>query len=222
MRNPGHPTTDLPRVFYKAMNNKLLTKFNKQFLIFGSNIHGQQKFKWMHTTEMFYLLETGGMETRKLPSGIWAAVTEWKRKCYAEVYGPRWVLTVWQPPEYDREEWFRVFKGAFPWPEKGEFHPVESTLLPVGSEPTEYLTHYTIFMLHRHLGMDYPDHLREIKEDVKRKATAEQSWWDDIVDDAVPAFGNIPGSKEHASFASTNPLNNIASANFSNKGAFHA
>ena len=46
--------------------------------------------------------------------------------------------------------------------------------------------------IHDHLNNAYKEVLKKRQDDVGR--------WSDIVDDMMPAFGNVPGRKMHVSF----------------------
>lgn len=157
---------------------------------------------WAHATELFYLFEKG-MKEGKTPSGIIVMRTEWARHSFVGTYGLVWLMAKWTPPELEYDQWWAQFQGDVPFPAKGQYAPIESTVLPEGRVPDEALNEYAIKKLYEHLGMSYKDHLKDSNAVIAKKQRHEQRLIDDSVDDAVPAFMNIPGSKEHVSFPTT-------------------
>jgi hypothetical protein len=167
--------------------------------IFGRNPHGEPNYIWAHAAELFYLFETG-MKEMKTESGLIVMRTQWQEHSFVETYGLVWLMAKWTPPELDYDEWWEQFQGDIPFPAKGQYCPIESTVLPEGRVPDEALNQYAIRKLYEHLGMSYRDHLDASRAVIANKQRHEQRIVDDSVDDAVPAFGNIPGKKEHVSF----------------------
>jgi hypothetical protein len=139
------------------------------------------------------------MEEAKTPSGIYYMRTAYEKHNYRDLYGDVWVLAKWEAP-ISLDEWLGRVGTTFPWPKHGEYHPIESTVLPAGREPDEELTLYTIYKLYQHLGMKWPDHLRDAVQELAQRDKADKGKWSDIVDDMMPAFGNVPGERQHVSF----------------------
>ena len=187
------------------MDDKTLSKLNTELQAhFGATPAGGPLFKWCLASELFYLYEREGYGEDRTDSGLYVARKRWDRHSHAEHYGNVWMLTAWAPPEWDRMTWWNNFAGAFPYPVNGEYHPIESTVLPVGEEPSEALNLYTVRKLYGHLGMDYKDHLDNANSIVEKHKKADASIISDAVDDMVPAFGNVPGEKSHVSFPTVN------------------
>jgi len=189
------------------MTPQLLQKLNERFREFGTTPTGELKYRWANARDMFYLYESGQSEAFKplsvdadgIERGLWVIGTAWERHCQADRYGPVWMLTAWMPAMSERE-WLRTVGTAFPWPRHGEHHPIDSTVLPEGTEPDETLTMYVARKLYLHLGMKVPEYLDTARAGPERRKREQQAEWNDAVDDVIPAFGNIPGEKTHVSF----------------------
>jgi hypothetical protein len=184
------------------MNHKALQRLNAQFVQFGRNPHGELNYRWCNAKDVHYLFETGQMEECKTPGGLYLMRALYERHSFADRYGTVWFLAKWEPPSCGAEEWTRLYGTAFPWPSHGQYLPIESTVLPAGVEPNESLTAYTAKKLAEHLGMKFADHLGDIKAGHEQQKQGEKSQWSDVVDDTLPTFGQIPGSKGHVSFPS--------------------
>jgi len=181
------------------MTTKIQRLNSRLASIFGRNPHGDPNYIWAHATELFYLFEKG-MKEGKTPSGIIVMRTEWAKHHLVDTYGMVWLMAKWTPPELDYDDWWAQYQGDVPFPAKGQYCPIESTVLPEGRVPDEALNQYAIQKLYEHLGMSFKDHLKDSRDLVAKKQGFEQKLIDDSVDDAVPAMGNIPGKKEHVSF----------------------
>lgn len=185
------------------MTAQLLHKLNIEIrLHFGDTPAGGPAFKWCKTSGLFYFYELDGYKEGKTESGIWVAQKQWERHCYADKYGDRWLLAMWTPPECGPSEWSIMMQGAFPYPSQGTYDPIESTVLDEGVEPTEHLNRYTIRKLYEHLGMKWNDHLDDANKTLEKTAKTDKTMTDDMIDDVVPAFANVPGEKMHVSFPS--------------------
>ena len=180
------------------MREKTLHALNKRFEIFGRNPHGGLNFRWFNARDLDYMYECG-TEEGKTPSGLFVIQTKWEKHSFADIYGPNWLLAKWQAP-IPYSEWAKQIGTAFPWPRHGEYCPVESTVLRPGLEPDEDITQYTVYKLHQHLGMKAPDHLKRAYDEIEQRRKEDIGKWSDIVDDVMPAFGNVPGKKMHVSF----------------------
>ena len=187
------------------MDKKTLKQINGPLRsAFGENPHGDPNYMWCEAKDLIYLYETGGYKERRTESGLIVMCPVWERHNYADRYGDVWMLTKWEEPELDYTDWYYNFGGYMPFPSKGMYHPIESTVLPEGTEPNIDLTRYAIYKLYGHLGMSYKDHLAQIKQTAAKIEKEDKDTWSDIVDDAVPAFANVPGTKEHVSFPIVN------------------
>ncbi len=177
-----------------------IQKLNSEIAsIFGRNVHGDPNYMWVHATELFYLFEEG-MKEMETPSGLIVMRTQWKKHSFVETYGLVWLLAKWTPPELEHDEWWEKFQGDMPFPAKGQYCPIDSTVLPEGRVPDEALNRYAIQKLYEHLGLSYKDHLGAANSLIAKHEKEKQRQVDDSVDDAMPAFGNIPGQRQHVSF----------------------
>ena len=185
------------------MTKQLLDKMNLEIrLHFGDTPAGCPAYKWCKSTDLFYFYEKPGYKEGLSPGGIWVAQKEWERHSYADMYGNKWLLAMWTPPECGPSEWSLIMQDAFPYPSNGEYHPIESTVLDVGVEPNENLNRYTLMKLYKHLGMEWNEHLDTANTTLEKVAKDDQTMTDDMIDDVVPAFGNVPGERMHVSFPS--------------------
>lgn len=185
------------------MTKKLLRRLNAQFLPLGRNPYGRPNFLWSKACDMHYLYEKGLKET-KTPAGLYVMQTEYERHSFADLYGDIWCVAMWQAP-MPRDEWIQRFGNEFPWPPKGDYRPIDSTQLPVGMEPDEDLTQYSVFKIYQHLGIKMPEHIENTYRDAERMNRRARCKWEDFVDDAMfvgAKVGHIPGRKDAVSFNS--------------------
>jgi hypothetical protein len=102
------------------------------------------------------------------------------------------MLVAWAPPELSETEWYSRFRGEFPYPRTGEYHPIDAMVLPPGVVPDEGLNQFCIKKLPQELGLAYEAKLRMVQEKVDRIRTEEKRQLQDAVDDAMPAYGSLP------------------------------
>jgi hypothetical protein len=85
------------------------------------------RFAWKYAPEVYYYFRPH-----------YAASFE--RRSWADRIGKRWMLCQWRPTELSREQWQQAFRGAYPYPEKGEYKAHPETALWPGMLPTSELT----------------------------------------------------------------------------------
>jgi hypothetical protein len=131
------------------MTENQLRKLNRAFREFGLTPNGATQFRWMHTTEMHFLV-AAGFEENKTESGLIVGMKRtYEQHCYAEVYGPRWILAHWQEP-IPRHRWVAAFGDSAPWPKDGEYHPIDNVMLDPGREPNEAHTEVACMAIRLH------------------------------------------------------------------------
>lgn len=178
---------------------KRVDRLNAHFLEFGLTPTGDYKFKWKHTTEMYFFILSDAMTL------IWSPGLNRKTYCYdyAMLLEPKWVLAYWREPMPELE-WFNRGLGDFPWPRNGEYHPIENIDMSCGVEPNEFETMRAIRDLRRHLAaIDQTkkntgtDGVKQLVDQNKARMEAHKcsirSEMESRIDNAMTAFGKIPG-----------------------------
>lgn len=185
-----------------------LRKLNQSFVQFGVNPYGDLIYQWMHTTDLHYLLQRGDRvgEWRANPDGLllrsWEPVYE--RHTWADTpHGQKWIMAKWQAP-VSKEEWERTLGTSFPWPSRGEYHPIENmgahdggcTCKNPNEPPDEAHTVSAVAALKYHLGKSKQELIDRM---LIRKQLADQAVINrigDDLDDTMTAFGRVPGSND--------------------------
>ena len=85
------------------------------------------RFKWAWTPDVSYMVAPKNGD-------------DYVRRTWADRIGHRWMLCQWAPTGKSVEQWFREFKGLYPYPGKGYYRPQPETALPHGVPPTLDLT----------------------------------------------------------------------------------
>jgi hypothetical protein len=178
------------------MNNKKLIRLNNWLCLeFGRNDAGKQKIRWDHTSLL--------VRFRKLDqtdSGIYLVTPRFEKVSWAETpLGPCWILAMWHAP-MGEDARNRDFQSQYPQFSGGTYYPIFGSQLPQGEEPNDYWTGLRITELRAQLDKTYADHLREGQEVIAASQQEKSKETQDMVDDAWPAFDNVPGEKWHVSF----------------------
>lgn len=197
-----------------------LKKLNKIFDTqdFGRAPDGGPRFRWFHTTELFYYVEGDREKPKAVRVGekvlrtLWVVENGWERHCWANRLnsgdGKGFVVAVWKPP-IPRDLHVARYGEKGPWQPNGEFHLIENTFRLESDPPTErgtyLLKELLLQMFHR--GADPERHpvygnfdtTNEILDGMvgqmeKKHAATRQQILDEI-DDIYPAFGRMPGKR---------------------------
>jgi hypothetical protein len=150
----------------------------------GRTPQGDPMFKWVEARNLRHAVQTGQDTYDWVPA----------------IDGERWVLAKWQAPP-DKDEWDRMFRGALPYPRRGEYVPTDVKLRE-GFEPNEWVTGEAVNMVNTARALNYKGHLRSIQERLERIDEGKRRRMSDCIDDAITAFSNpFPGSRGgHVSF----------------------
>jgi hypothetical protein len=144
----------------------------------GRTPHGEPMFKWVFSRELLYPEQTGVDTFEYAP----------------QVDGDRWVLAKWVAPP-SRSQWDTQFRGALPYPQRGEYVATDLALKP-GMEPTEWVTHEALGMVQRARALNYKGHLRNLREMHDRREKDRRRVIGDCIDDCITAFNNpFPGRR---------------------------
>jgi hypothetical protein len=186
---------------------------------------GDAQFRWSHTSKLFYFKQVGteerlfcGIPDKRFKSGyrggIWAVLPKYERFCWADRIGLGWVIAQWTMPMKVDDEgkrvvisekaWERDFGNKFPYPHKGQFQPIENTLLPNGMEPDEQITRFAIHCAQEQIDAGYLEIYADEQAAVDKELAAQKAEMRDCITDLFPAFDNIPGKKYHVSFPTSN------------------
>ena len=170
----------------KELNKKFGDRFGYKY--------GRPRFAWINSTELKFPVPA----SQKLVQRGSLYVYETKSELVRCVDGPpRWVLAVLVDPPSEAE-WAASF-GSLDYPGRGYYAPTDQ-MCRIGASPNEELTDYMIGMIvaakdsTREQTRDAINDIAASKERESKRLVSDQ------VDDAIPAFGNIPGTKEHVSF----------------------
>lgn len=178
-----------------------LAKLNKQFERFGLNPFGELKYKWAHTTELHYYIEVGrgdkpyGAEWI-FTAGVYVPSYHYERHTWADTgHGPRWLMAEWNKP-ISQDEWIRKLGHSFPWPSRGEYLPCENLTLEPNEEPDERLTRLMVECLEFHLSLTSEERQTKLMQMFDAQKKSERTMIHDEAEDAMTAFGKIPGSRD--------------------------
>lgn len=164
---------------------------------FGVAFGGRQRYAWMKTTELTVPTPHGMVERRVDGSPL--VVMEMQYELKPQVDGPeRWVVArLMDPPS--EAKWYEAFGVHFPYPSRGYYVATEFAV-KVGMEPTEELTRFIVSKLRENESLTLSQHEENFKSRIEHREKSLDNHRSDFIADAVPAFGNIPGQKNHVSF----------------------
>lgn len=171
----------------KELNNKFGLRFGFKY--------GRPRYAWLLSDDVKYPVENG-QEQRKTASGLWVVGT--KYEFVKQVDGPsRWVLAILVDPPSEAE-WSAMF-GSLPYPGRGQYVATDQ-MCKIGVEPTEELTGAMIGLITEGLEATREQKRDAIEERAERDDREIANRRNDFIDDSMPAFGNLPGTKESVSF----------------------
>lgn len=164
---------------------------------------------------MFYFVDHGPGWSRN-PSGLMTLERKFQRRCWADRLGVRWIIVKWQ--HWTEDEWSAQFgtrkqanpskdpaaagtatdepswTATVPYPRHGEWLPIENWKLEEDEEPTPDLTQKFIWALKRDREMTIEKWVEQDEWQHKDNRRLWKSEWRSRIDDAMTAFGRIPGS----------------------------
>lgn len=178
-----------------------VNRVNEMFRIFGECPLGL-RYKWVWTADMEFYVMAGnayslacGADWTPTESGVLAPqYSHYKKLKWSDVYGPCWILAKWWKPMSEKE-WLDLYGAQIPWPKFGEYHAVENMQLVPGREPCEDTTRAVIWAIHKDNEKTFRDHVEEGNEIVEQEQKATMSQIEADIDDTLPAFGKVPGTR---------------------------
>lgn len=181
------------------MDVRELNRLNGLFREYlGEAAPGRPRFQWRHAGDCGQWRQCG---YRNGAAGVLRPHFEFDDM--RSRYGDVWLVAKWLAPP-DESSWLNQFQGLVPYPSDGNWIPVaDRCWLDEGIEPNERATREAIGRLLPQMDMDIAARTRVVTENLEKHDAAIQKQADDMVDEATPAFGNVPGKNEHVSFLST-------------------
>lgn len=183
------------------MKHRSLARLNK---IFGDTLgtlpSGEPKFRWTRARDLVFYSK---IAVRKR-GDFWLPVEElhYIEQRWSDIYGDVWIVAHWAPPRCSALQWEADFKGTFPYPAKGSYHPVDGTEIEI--EPTEEQTRAIAHAILVQSSQSEAKILAGLKERAAARKRETISRFEDDMDDCMPAFSNLRGKKLPVSFPSTN------------------
>jgi hypothetical protein len=197
-----------------ALTHSQLRAVNRPFgPALGFNALGGPNFKWGRTEELFYYVEReGGFALR---GALYIPTPDhWERRCWADRLGRCWVL--WMFEWKTEDQWNKEIGLAMPWPSQGMYRPVFNVTLD--RDPTLDDTARAIAAANAwrdrvgRADKDASDRVafaEMLAEDEREEAAymkSKKSELDSMLDDAMTAYGKIPGTHgESTEFQSGGP-----------------
>lgn len=173
----------------------------KHFALFGFNPFGGLNYQWMRATELHFLIEPTETSMVQTPAGLWVpGELQYERHSWGEMRGAdgkplgnSWVMAHWVAP-ISEAAWKTKYQNKAPWPKHGEYAPIENWVCR-RDEDLENESAHAEFALRQHLSKTYDDFLEDATAAAQKVKRDEREEFGDFVDDAMTAFGNIPGSR---------------------------
>lgn len=174
----------------------------------GSTPHGDPLFMWKWADELLRPMPTGEVDWKANIEG--GAVLLPKNVMQLRKVAPwlnrQWVLCRWTPPPMSRDDWYREFGSRYDFPRRGEWVPTNMAL-PPDIDPDvltrgQTFTERMIGLIKQQLNKTFNQLEAEALEAIQKREAEEDAFVEEVAREAVPAFANVPGSKEHVSFPS--------------------
>lgn len=172
---------------------------------FGTTAIGRALFKWERTSNLHYIIPSTGSildAAVLMPNGLYAVKTRHERHSWAKRMGNVWCIAHWVRPKCDYDAWVKQYGTAFVYPANGYYRPVEGTQLAPDADPDVTVTEMAIRAAQEQMGKSYDDFLVELSIAAMKDKTEMERMADDLVDDALTTFGQVPGEKGNVSYPS--------------------
>lgn len=160
-----------------------LKRYNRRLAdLRGKSPHGDPIYQWVHSRDLLYPCRIGASQYTSM----------------RQVDEDRWVIAKWMPPPPEM-----LWKEQFPdigYPANGQYYATD-LMLAEGVEPNEGITEQVAGKLKAIEVRTFRDCLDEIERARAKNEEARKAVFNDYVDDACTAFGNLPGARGgHVSF----------------------
>lgn len=191
MRRPTFPMTTIDQ-----LNKRLGDDLGR----IGEN----PRFAWKFAPEIHYY-------TRDMTA------IEYMRRSWADRIGQAWAICQFLlPSSFDpatgqvhvitKSDWWKSFRGEFPYPENGMYYAHPETALPVGQLPDAHETAVMIASIRAQMDKPHETHLRECAEAAQQAQDDHQKEFFAEAENDFPAFwkngaAHEPGKRgAHVSF----------------------
>jgi hypothetical protein len=153
--------------------------------------HGKQRYKWAWSHELQMPFRKGEKESQT-QSGLYVIEPVYSLVPMVDGDG-RWVFAkLTEPPSYS--EWLEAFKGEIDYPASGYYAPT-SIMCRLGKQPDEDITEFAVWIVRQNESKSEAEHRQDVDAGIKKQHDDNQKVIGDVIDDAIPAFGNIPGTR---------------------------
>ena len=174
----------------------------------GPSPQGSGIYEWRWSEDLLHPMFMGEFEWKADPqsqSGLLVPrpVIQMRKLC--PLLKDQWVLCMWLAP-MPREKWDATFGSKYDYPSKGEWGPTSVDLEP-GVEPAtivrgQTMTDLVINAIRQERKKTFKDRIAESEAEDAYADKVQTAKIEGIVEEAAPAFGNVPGRKMGISFPS--------------------
>jgi hypothetical protein len=166
----------------------------------GRTPYGDPQMKWVHSDHLQHPMRVPGYDFVPTPGGLVQAAPKYELRPMNPTLDHQWVICRWEAP-ISEQEWRDAFGYQMEWPSHGDYYPT-NVALPQGVEPNDTWTDRVIEAERERRSKSLADHANAIQRGMERNERSVRSRRNDIIEDAIPAFGNVPGTKGVASYPS--------------------
>lgn len=158
----------------------------------GRNPHGENLYKWVHSSDLVLMRFTGNKMVKASTSGLLLPEPQYtKVRAYPHM-GDRWLLAMWK--YYSESEWLTQFGYKMAWPQRGDYYPTDLLLKP-GKTPDVRTTEEIMQMVRHTRAISAKEAEARWESEDQARERALHGVIADIIDDALTAFGNDPGKR---------------------------
>lgn len=104
------------------------------FSVFGLAPSGALRVRWFRTHALSYFIEDGE-EAPQFNGTLWVPSPAWRQYPWSVVLGDGWVVARWVPP-IPRDLHVAKYGQMCPWPNEGEYVPIENLYSPLSDPPS--------------------------------------------------------------------------------------
>lgn len=163
----------------------------------------------MRTEAMFWASQKQGWVSRFLPaSGIWVVGPEYRRRSFAELYGPCWSVAKWKPAGMTEQEWAARYLGALPYPSGGFYSPIGAMQLGPERTPDLDETLKAIWAIRKDVERPIDELIEEGERAVHAYHKEMNQKIEDEIEEMIPDFQ--PGVRGGPRLIFTEPVGTTA------------
>jgi hypothetical protein len=176
------------------MTTSQLTQLNNRLARdLGRNPYGGGLLAWRDSETLTHPMRVPGYKFVTSPAGLEVATPLYEVRKMNPAFDHQWVVCKWEAP-IPAAAWHAAFGTDMEWPNHGEYYPT-NVALPQGVEPTMEWTERVIAAERERRTKTLADHEAAIQSGMDRDERRASNRRFDIIEDAMPAFMNLPGSK---------------------------